>query len=62
MKLLSGMILMIGGLFGTVMSFLSSIVVSSSLPIFDGLELSLGLALFSIFAFINGIYTIFLSN
>ena len=41
------------------MSFLSEISVNSSLSIFDGLELSLTLGLFSVVIFINGVYNIF---
>jgi hypothetical protein len=38
------------------MSFLCQIVVNSSLPIFNGLEVSFGLGAFFIVAFLSGIH------
>ena len=58
MKFVFGIVLMIGGLCGALMSFLSDIVVNSSMPLFDGLELSIGLGLFSIVMFIGGLYNL----
>jgi hypothetical protein len=57
-----GILLMVGGLCGAAMSAVCSIVVSSSLLLFDGLELSLSLAVFSIVAFLSGLYQLFLTN
>ena len=48
--------MIIGGLCGAAMSFLCKIVVNSSMPIFDGLELSIGLGSFFIVAFLSGIH------
>ena len=62
MRLLFGMILMIGGLCGAVMGFMGNVVVNSSLTAIDGLELSIGLALFSIVVFISGVANLFPSN
>lgn len=59
MRLLVGIILLCGGICGAVIGLLSSIVVNSSLPIIDGLELSIGLTLFSIVTFIGGLYNLF---
>ena len=56
MKLLFGALLVIGGLCGAAMSFLCKIVVNSSLPIFDGLELSIALGSFFVVAFLSGIH------
>jgi len=58
MRLLFGLFLTIGGIIGTIISFLSSIVVNSSLSILDGLELSAWLGLFFIIAFISGVYSL----
>jgi hypothetical protein len=62
MKLLFGMLLMIGGLCGAIMSFCGTIVVSSSLALIDGVELSLYIALFSIVVFLSGLSTLFSSS
>lgn len=59
MKVLFGMLLMLGGLCGMAIAFCGNIVVNSSLPIIDGLELSIGLGLFSIIVFLGGIYNLF---
>ena len=62
MKFLFGVLLIVGGICGTAMSFLSEIIVNSSLPIFDGLQLSVGLGLFFIVAFLSGIQILFSTN
>ena len=62
MKFLLGIFLIIGGICGITISFLSNIVVNSSLPIIDGLELSLGFALFSIVVFLTGVYDLLSAN
>ncbi len=62
MKLLSSLFLIFGGLFGMAISFLGNIVVNSSLAIFDGLELSIGLGLFFIVAFLSGLYYLLSTN
>ena len=62
MKFLSGIFLIIGGLSGTVICFLSNIVSNSSLAIFDGLDLSVWLGVFFIVAFLSGLYYMFLTN
>lgn len=62
MRILLGILLMIGGLCGAIMSFFGTIVVSSSLAIIDGLELSIGLALFSLVVFLSGLCHLLPSN
>lgn len=62
MRLLLGILLTIGGLCGAVMSFISDIVVNSSLAIIDGLELSIGIGVFFIVAFLSGLYIMFLTD
>ena len=55
MKIVSGIILMIGGHCGAAIGFMGTVEVSSTLKIIDGLEMSLALAVFSIFVFLSGI-------
>ena len=62
MKLLFGVICIIGGLTGVAIGFLSNIVVTSSLEIINGLELSMWIGLFSIFVFISGVINLFSTN
>ena len=62
MRFLFGILLMIGGLCGTAMSIMSNIVVDSSLFLFDGLEPSFGLAVFSIVAFFSGLFNMVSTN
>ncbi len=62
MKFLFGVCLMIGGLCGAIMGFLGNVVVNSSLAAIDGMEMSIGLALFSIVVFITGVANLFPSN
>jgi hypothetical protein len=62
MKFLSSIFLMIGGLSGTVICFLSDIISNSSLALIDGLDLSVWLGLFFVVAFFTGLYNMFLTN
>lgn len=55
MKIVAGIILMIGGLCGATIGFMGTVQVTSSLKVIDGLELSLALAIFSIFVFLSGV-------
>jgi len=59
MRFLLGFTLIIGGMWGLGISLLGSTVVSSSLLIINGLELSIGLAVFSVVALVNGLFTLF---
>ena len=62
MKIMFGIIMMIGGLCGAVIGFMGTVVVSSSLALIDGLELSIALAAFSVVVFISGASSLFSSN
>ena len=62
MRIVAGIILMIGGLCGAVIGFMGTVVVSSQLAILDGLELSAVLAGFSIVVFLSGVSLVFTSN
>ena len=62
MKYLLGFLLIIGGLCGVAIGFLSNIVVHSSLTVIDGMDLSTGLGLFSIVVFVSGTYTMLSTN
>ena len=62
MRLILGLICIIGGLSGIAVGFLSNIFVTSSLDIIDGLELSIWIGLFSIVVLISGIINLFSTN
>ena len=62
MRIVTGIILMVGGLFGAVIGFLGTVMVSSQIEIIDGLELSTALIGFSIVVFLSGIANLFISN
>lgn len=59
MRFLFSFILILCGISGMAISFLSEITVTSSLYMLDGRELSLGLGAFSIIVLINGVYNLF---
>lgn len=58
MKLLFGAVLFIGSIIGMLVSFLSQIVVNSSVSVINGLEMSLALGIFFILTGLTGIYMI----
>jgi hypothetical protein len=62
MKILFGILLMVGGLCGVAVSAMSTIVANSSLEVFNGLDLSLALAGFCALAFLGGLYNLFLTS
>ena len=62
MKIVSGIILMIGGLCGAALGFMGTVQVSSTLEILDGLEFSMALAVFSIVVFLSGVANLFASS
>ena len=62
MKIVSGIILMIGGVCGAAVGFLGTVEVSSTLHILDGMELSIALAVFSIVVFLSGVANLFSSS
>ena len=62
MRIVSGIILMIGGICGAVIGFLGTVVVTSQIEIINGLELSATLAAFSIVVFLSGVANLFLSK
>ena len=59
MKLVFNLLLIVGGLAGVVVCFVSDISVSSSLYMFDGLELSIVLGVFSAVILLNGLINLF---
>ncbi len=60
MRFIFSLLLIIGGICGMVVSFLSDItIVSSSVSTLDGLDLSYIGAGFSIIILINGVYDLF---
>jgi hypothetical protein len=62
MRIVAGIILMIGGLCGAIIGLMGTVVVSSQLEILDGLELSVPLAAFSIVVFLSGVAELFVSG
>ena len=62
MRIVSGIILMIGGICGAVIGFLGTVIVTSQIEIIDGLELSIALAAFSIVVFLSGVSNLFISK
>ena len=59
MKLFFNLLLIISGLAGVVVCFVSDISVSSSLYMLDGLELSIILGMFSVVMLLNGLINLF---
>ena len=55
-------VLILGGLAGAVIGFLSEVIVNSSFSIINGLDLSLVLGFFCVIAFIQGIVNLILSD
>lgn len=58
MKILISLVLIVSGLGGSAMSFLSEIVINSPFDIIDGLELSIWLGVFFLMVFLYGIYNL----
>jgi len=62
MRLLFGLIFLIGGLCGMAISLLGEIVVSFTMFGISDLELSIWLGLFSFVAFLSGLYNMVSTN
>ncbi len=62
MRILCGIIMVIGSILGMLISFFSEITVNSDVAILNGIQLSLGLAIFFILTCLGGIYIIANSN
>lgn len=62
MKILFNMLLLMGGLCGAAIAFLSDITVDSSLEMINGMELSIILGVFSVIIIINAIVDMFSTN
>ena len=58
MRIMCGIILVVGSMFGMFLSFFSQITVNSDLSVFNGMQLSMGLGAFFILACLSGIYII----
>jgi len=56
MRLSCGIVLLVGSLIGMVLSFISDIVVNSSLASFNGMEISMVLGLFFVITFFGSLY------
>ena len=62
MRVIIGIVMMIGGICGAVIGLLGSIVVSSSFEFIDGLELTVAIAVLSFVVFLGGIASMFVSK
>ena len=58
MKLLFGVVLFLGSICGVMVSFMSQITVNSSLPMINGVEMSMILGVFFIMTGLSGLYMI----
>lgn len=58
MKFLFGFLLIIGGMCGIAISLLGHTVVTSTVMLINGMELSFGIGFFSFIAFLGGAYII----
>ena len=58
MRIICGIILVVGSIFGMFLSFFSQITVNSEVSVFNGMQLSMGLGVFFILACLGGIYII----
>ena len=62
MKILFNMLLLMGGLCGMGIAFLSDVTVSSTIDFLNGMQLSIVLGAFSIIVIISSIMNLFSSN
>jgi hypothetical protein len=62
MKLLFGAVLFVGSVIGMLVSFFSQVIVSSTIPMINGSNLSLALGVFFILTGLGGIYIILNHN
>jgi hypothetical protein len=62
MRFLFNMVLVLGGIGGAVIGFLSRIIVESDFAAIDGLDLSVMLAVFGIIACIQGFVNLLMSD
>jgi hypothetical protein len=58
MRVLCGVIMVVGSVLGMLVSFFSKITVNSEVSIINGMQLSLGLGIFFILSCLGGIYII----
>jgi hypothetical protein len=58
MRVLCGIIMVVGSVLGMLVSFSSKITVTSEVSIINGMQLSLGLGIFFILSCLGGIYII----
>ena len=62
MRFLFSLLLIIVGLCGAPIAFLSTITINSSISFVDGAQLSMWLGAFSILILVNGVYILFADN
>ena len=58
MRVLCGILMVVGSILGMLVSFFGTITVNSEVSILNGAQLSLGLGIFFLFAALGGVYII----
>jgi hypothetical protein len=62
MRVICGIIMVVGSILGMFLSFFSQITVNSDVSVFNGLQLSMWLGIFFILSLLGGIYILANSN
>jgi len=62
MRVLCGILMVVGSVAGMLVSFFSQITVNSEVELLNGVQLSLGLAIFFLLTLLGGIYIVANSN
>ncbi len=58
MRVLCGILMVVGSILGMLVSFFGTITVNSEVSILNGAQLSLGLGIFFLFSALGGVYII----
>jgi len=58
MRVLCGVLMVVGSILGILVSFFGTITVNSEVSVLNGVQLSLGLGIFFLFTALGGVYII----
>ncbi len=58
MRVLCGILMVVGSILGMLVSFFGTITVNSEVSVLNGVQLSLGLGIFFLFTALGGVYII----
>jgi hypothetical protein len=58
MRVLCGILMVVGSILGMLVSFFGTITVNSEISIINGIQLSIGLGIFFLFTALGGVYII----